>query len=237
MAGGERLMGAMYLTRARLRQDASVNALVPLLLGTGNGLSAHPGHHLVWSLFTGDPKDRIRDFLWREMTPGAFYILSRRQPEDRHNLFEIAPPKVFDPELEDGDLLAFSLRANPAVRRFDKSRGRSVKHDAVMDALHLVQPSERAAARMNAIQERGLAWLRIQGERAGFSVVGDVQVEGYQQHRVSRGTGRRAMSFSTLDFEGCLKVVRPGVFLAALEGGFGSAKAYGCGLMLVRPAR
>ena len=41
------------------------------------------------------------------------------------------------------------------------------------------------------------------------------------------------MSYSTLDFEGILTVGDPGTLLPAIAHGFGAAKAYGCGLMLV----
>ena len=42
------------------------------------------------------------------------------------------------------------------------------------------------------------------------------------------------MSYSTLDFEGILTVRDPDSFLAAIARGFGAAKSYGCGLMLIR---
>ena len=89
----------LYLSRVRLKNSASVAALLPLLMANGgeSGQAWHPGHHLVWSLFADGP-DRRRDFLWREMEhQGAFLILSARQPEDRHELFEIDEPKPFAP--------------------------------------------------------------------------------------------------------------------------------------------
>jgi CRISPR system Cascade subunit CasE len=47
----------------------------------------------------------------------------------------------------------------------------------------------------------------------------------------------RAVIFSTLTFQGVLTVDNPARFLASVLGGFGAAKAYGCGLMLIGPAR
>ena len=123
----------LYLSRARLRRDASVATLLPLLQGgtSRNGHSQHSGHHLVWSLFASGP-ERRRDFLWREMEQnGAFLILSARPPVDRHALFDVDEPKPFTPALVVGDRLRFSLRANPVVRRRDSSRSRSVKHDII----------------------------------------------------------------------------------------------------------
>ena len=227
-----------YLSRVRLRRDASIRALAPLLLdkiGRG-GPSRQPGHHLVWSLFA-DGSDRKRDFLWRETDAGEFLILSARQPEDRHGLFEIDEPKPFAPALEPGDRLRFSLRANPVVRRRHPSHRRSVKHDVVMDTLRSHAKGERAVQRFEIIREQGFAWLDRQGTKAGFKIgSADVAVDGYDQHRISRMKSAPAMLYSTLDYEGTLTVSDPVTLLTAIAHGFGAAKAYGCGLMLIRRA-
>jgi len=233
----------LYLTRATLRRDGSVAALLPLLLGddrAGNTPGApanQAGHHLVWSLFADDP-DRRRDFLWRETAPGTFLILSARPPEDRHALFQIDPPKPFAPALSDGDRLRFSLRANPVVRkRPTPDAPHSTKHDVVMAALRDLPAGSRARPRDAAIRDEGFAWLDRQGTKAGFSVTQDeVGIDGYRQHRIPRGGKARDLAFSTLDFEGLLTVRDPAALPGAIAKGFGSAKAFGCGLLLVRRA-
>lgn len=226
-----------YLSRVRLRRDASICALAPLLLGNigRGGPSRQPGHHLVWSLFADDT-DRKRDFLWRDETrAGVFLILSARHPEDRHGLFEIDEPKPFKPALEPGDRLRFSLRANPVVRRRHPSHRRSVKHDVVMDALRSHAKGERAVQRFETIREQGFAWLDRQGTKSGFRIdSADVAVDGYEQHRIARRGSAPAMLYSSLDFEGVLTVSDPDMLLPAISQGFGAAKAYGCGLMLIR---
>ena len=227
-----------YLSRVRLKQDASVRALAPLLLGSGEKASEgrHPAHHLVWSLFA-DREDRKRDFLWRETQAGAFLVLSARRPVDHHGLFDIDAPKSFSPSLEAGDRLRFSLRANPVVRRRDKSRRRSYKHDVVMDRLRTVPSSERALNRLEIVRNSGVEWLIQTGNKAGFKLVeNDVSVDGYAQHRVARSRTKPSMFFSTLDFEGVLTVDNPSALVSQIAQGFGSAKAYGCGLMLIRRA-
>ena len=226
-----------YLSRARLRRDASVNALAPLLLGKTGRRSAtqQPGHHLIWSLFADDSARR-RDFLWREMERGVYFILSARWPRDRHGLFEIAEPKPFAPLLAPGDRLGFSLRANPVVRRRHRGRRRSVKHDVVMDALRNSR-RDRAGQRLGAVREQGFAWLQRQGREWGFEVAPDcIRIDGYEQHRISRKGSRHAMTFSTIDFEGILTLRVPDTLLTAITRGFGASKAYGCGLMLIRRA-
>jgi CRISPR system Cascade subunit CasE len=42
------------------------------------------------------------------------------------------------------------------------------------------------------------------------------------------------MRVGVLDFEGMLVVEAPELFLASVAQGFGRAKAFGCGLMLIR---
>ena len=226
----------LYLSRVRLRRNASMRALVDLLLGQDKR-SRHAGHHLVWSLFADGPHRR-RDFLWREMEPGSFLILSARRPEDQHALFDIDEPKPFAPALVAGDRLAFSLHANPVVRRRREPGDRyPVKHDVVMDGLHTLPQAERAPRRLSAMRERGFAWLERQADKAGFTVrEEDVTVDDYQQHRIPRKGRKETMSFSSLDFDGLLEVRDPELFLSGIAHGFGAAKAYGCGLMLIRRA-
>ena len=223
-----------YLSRATLRRDASAACLMPLLMPSESG-AQHPGHHLVWSLFADSPTRR-RDFLWRETSQGTFYILSARRPVDNHKLFRIDEPKVFAPALAEGDRLRFSLRANPVVRKAD-SCGRSAKHDVVFNALRHHPSGQRAAYRLKMVRERGFAWLTAQGRVAGFSVdERDILgIDGYQQHQVSR-KGGAPMRFSSLDIEGVLSVRDPSALLEAILRGFGAAKAFGCGLMLIRRA-
>ena len=230
---------SLYLCRVRLRRDASLQSLLPLLRGdgSGHGRLQQPGHHLVWSLFADEP-DRRRDFLWREMgEPGTFLILSAREPRDRHALFDVDEPKRFAPVLAPGDRLRFSLRANPVVRRRRDGGLRSMKHDVVMDALRTLPRGERAGHRLSMIREQGFGWLQRQGAGAGFEARSDdVQIDRYQQHRFGRKGSSRPMEFSTLDYDGLLVVRDPEAFLASIARGFGPAKAYGCGLMLIRRA-
>ena len=227
-----------YLSRVRLKTNASIRALAPLLSGrTGRGgPNRQAGHHLMWSLFA-DTADRTRDFLWRDMDEDTFLILSARLPEDHHGLFEIDDPKEFTPVLKTGDRLKFSLRANAVVRKRDRSKGKSAKHDVVMNALREHEKEERASQRLKTIQGKGFEWLARQGESAGFGIEArNMTVEGYDQHHIYRARLKTAMMYSTLDFEGILTVNDPDALMSSIAQGFGSTKAYGCGLMLIKRA-
>jgi CRISPR system Cascade subunit CasE len=231
-------MGELWFTRARLRRTGSAAALAPLLAEPGR---LDRGHALVWSLFADAP-DRRRDFLWRETGRGLFYLLSSRVPVDAHQLFDMDPPKTFSPRFTAGCRLQFSLHANPVVRRATTEarpagNGHRVrKDDVVMNAIKPLPKGERAAARFDAIDEAGRAWLRGQGEKAGFFFEpGEVLAEGYAEAEMRR-RGSRPIRFHTIEFDGRLTVTDPAAFTGALAKGFGSARAFGCGLMLIRRA-
>jgi len=223
------------LARAKLRRDISAQALARLLVPQEPGARLGAGHHLAWALFA-DSAHRHRDFLWREMRPGEFLILAARPPSDPHELFDLEY-KPFAPVLRAGQHLQFDLRSNPVVSIPARPGQRGKRHDVVMHALSKLVPAERAAARERAIREAGASWLARKGEAAGFSIDPDrLHIDRYERVRIPREEAR-AVIFSSLTFQGVLTVDNPARFLGSVLGGFGAAKAYGCGLMLIGPAR
>jgi len=220
----------LFLSRVRLRRDASAAALAPLLMPSG---PAKPGagHHLVWALFA-DGADRRRDFLWRGEGPGRFMTLSSRPPAAME-LFDI-DTKDYAPALSAGDRLSFVLRANAVISRSAGPGQRGKRHDVVMDALS--EPGlDRAAARPEKVIEAGRAWLIQQGATHGFTPDPACGVDGYDRLTIPR-PGAKPAVFGTLDFTGALVVQDPALFLVGLAHGFGRARAFGCGLMLIRRA-
>lgn len=219
----------LYLSRLQLSQSPSVQALDALLNPDGQGARVDAHHRLIWAAFADTP-DRKRDFLWREDGKGSFFVLSARRPM-AHDLFT-ADVKEFAPALQVGDLLAFTLRANATRDR--KGRGRV---DVVMDALHGLPADARAAQRMDIARQEGRAWLERQGETAGFHAVqvdvGDYSVAALPSHK---GRRKGQPQFGILDLSGVVQITDPVAFLAKLASGFGRARGFGCGLMLIRRA-
>jgi CRISPR system Cascade subunit CasE len=188
-----------------------------------------------------DNPGRVRDFLWREEQPGAFLILASRPADAEGGLFDVES-KPWEPSLQTGDRLSFLLRANPTVargtgvRESGKPGLRGKRHDVVMDALRDVAPGKRGAERPEAIVAAGRQWLIQQGVRLGFAPdTATLRTDGYATVRIRRSVGK-PVEFGQLDFEGMLEVADPTVFLAAVVAGFGRARAFGCGLMLLRRA-
>jgi len=222
------------LARARLRRDRPADALARILVPEEAGARIGAAHSLVWALFADGP-DRRRDFLWREVRPGEFLILASRTPADPHDLFDLEY-KPFAPVLRPGQRLGFDLRANPVVSVHETPGQRGRRADVVMHALHDLGPGERASARDAAVREAGAAWLARKGSTAGFGIATErLYIDGYETVRIPRN-GERAIIFSTLTFQGVLTVDDPERFVASILKGFGAAKAFGCGLMLIRRA-
>ena len=155
----------MLLSRARLHETASVQALAPMLLPANPSDRRMAAHRLVWSLMT-DGVDRTRDFLWREEKPGAFLILGPRPATTDGSLFTVEY-KDWAPSLRKEDLLGFTLRANATVSvRHPGQRGK--RHDVVMHALTGEGEGTRAERRPLTVVGAGAAWLEAQGTRHGF---------------------------------------------------------------------
>ncbi|GBQ20404.1 CRISPR-associated protein Cse3 [Acetobacter estunensis NRIC 0472] len=228
-------MSEGFLSRVSLRRDAPVQAIARLLVPEGEGRQHGAAHHLLWTLF-GDDAQRSRDFLWRQMDAGRFMVLSMRQPVDAHGLFDIET-RDFAPCLKEGSRLRFLLRANATVDRKTPGRARSQRHDVVMDALHRLPSAERGCAREGLVPAVMGAWLERVGDRAGFAPdLETLVIENCDVWRIPRAQGRSQAIFGVVDMTADLTVRAPDIFVPALMRGFGRARAFGCGLMLVRRA-
>lgn len=220
----------LYLSQLRLARSPAAQALAPVLAPPDAAARRSAQHSLLWSVFSDGP-DRRRDFLWREERDGSFLTLSERPPA-QNDLFQPHRVQGFAPVLAVGDPLDFQLRCNATRTKRDGARV-----DVVMDALRSVAPAERAAHRMRLADSEGRSWLERQGEKAGFRVqsceAADYSAEVLPGHR---GPRKGQPQFGILDLMGRIQITDPAAFLAQLALGFGRAKAFGCGLMLIRRA-
>ncbi|MET7245814.1 type I-E CRISPR-associated protein Cas6/Cse3/CasE [Methylobacterium sp. EM32] len=237
---------SLFLSRVRLRHAPDTAALARLLLPEDDDARIAAGHRLIWSLFADSP-DRERDFLWREDGGSAwqrttFLVLSAREPSGGGGLFDVET-KPFAPDLSVGQTLRFRLRASPGASEPKPGAKRGKRIDPVARALSGLDKSAREEQRDAITQTVGADWLARQGAKAGFRLVEDrdekgrsrprLRVEGDDWRALPRD-GARPVRFGSLDFEGEIVVEDPAKFLAALARGFGRAKAFGCGLMLIR---
>ncbi|WAC73101.1 type I-E CRISPR-associated protein Cas6/Cse3/CasE [Roseateles sp. SL47] len=198
-------------------------------------------HQWLWQLFPAE-EGTPRDFIFRRTEVGGlprYHVVSKRPPLREGQAWGVQT-KLYQPQLQTGDTLEFELCANPVVTR--TVNGKHSRHDVVMDAKrqHLVQlglatwaemPEADRPAAYELVAGACTRWLTEQGKRCGFAFRADqISVDSYLQHVIKNGK----LKFSTVEFVGTLVVTDAEKFVAMLQSGLGHAKAFGCGLMLVR---
>lgn len=136
-----------------------------------------------------------------------------RLPEDylRHDREpESVETHCWRPAFACGQVLRFRLRASPCFKR-----GRQ--------RLAWLGPPEQ------------LAWLERQAQASGCEVrQAEVASEGLVRLPL-RGRQRSVITHGAALFDGLMSVNDPALLAAAIRGGLGRAKAFGCGLLSVAP--
>lgn len=196
-------------------------------------------HKKIWELVSRNENQK-RNFLYRVEYDAYqnikhIYLLAPHQIASRNNL-KIAVSPRYQPQIETGECLYFKLRANPIIKR--KENGKAKEYGLVMDAKHQFKKNGQnyldQFSMDELISDVGIKWLGRKGEQHGFSVKQvDVKIDNDSEYSVSP-PGKQAFTLRTLDFEGKLKIVNADRFKKSLFNGIGSAKAFGCGLMLVK---
>jgi CRISPR system Cascade subunit CasE len=219
-------------------------------------------HQLLWQLFPGAVSRNFL-FARAAGGAPVYYVVSGDRPHPSSSAWTVET-REYRPQLSAGDRLSFRLRANAVViqkvaRNPDQHQAwlenrraqelpemsagkhfpRRIRHDVVMQAKHAIgwkNLSEEQRPPLNELIHRaGLDWLVDRQERNGFLLHREsLQVDGYSQHRFMKKESKPIV-FSTLEFQGVLTVTEPADFIEkALFEGIGPAKAFGCGLLLVR---
>lgn len=206
-------------------------------------------HQWLWRFFPA-PEGTPRDFLFRRSEDARgirYYVVSAREPIAQEDAWQVRS-KTYAPAIEIGQRLTFEVRVNPVVTT--ARDGKSRRDDVVMDRKKKLlaerglvrwsdwnapdRPAEYALV-LGACTE----WLCGAGKdgssrasRSGFRVEPrDLGADGYIQYR----DGRKGIQFSSVDLSGTLEVTDAERFQAMLATGLGRGRAFGCGLMLVRP--
>jgi CRISPR system Cascade subunit CasE len=139
-------------------------------------------------------------------------VLSDREPEPRSERAVVRAKKIFDPVLREGLRLGFILTANVTKTIRDRD-----------------QPERKIRVPLIHEDEQ-VAWLRRKLEGVHLQSV------RVQPHRpIYFRKGARPGKIVSTTFQGVIEVQQPEKLAELLRKGIGPAKAFGCGLMLVRP--
>jgi CRISPR system Cascade subunit CasE len=186
-------------------------------------------HRHLWRLFPGEARetrgngDEARQgFLFRveENQPSRsarLLVQSRRVPETAAGM-TLLGTREFNPQPVAGQRLAFLLTANPVK--------------TITDAEREAKPGKKSEkCRVPLIQEEAQRdWLAR--KLAGAADVEGADVLPHAPLHFRKGN--RGGKVVTVSYEGTLRVIDPAALAARLENGIGPAKAFGCGLLLVR---
>lgn len=205
----------MFLSRVEIPQECARNP--------------YEFHRQLWRLFPGELRESRSNgeesrqgFLFRveEHRPGCparVLVQSRRAPETVSGL-ALAGPREFHPKPVFGQRLAFLLTANPVK--------------TITDTEHDAKPGKKSEkCRVPLIREDNQReWLAR--KLAGVAEIETVTVAPHPPLHFRKGN--RAGKLATVTYEGVLRVMDADRLAKLLENGIGPAKAFGCGLMLVR---
>ncbi|NMM36352.1 MAG: type I-E CRISPR-associated protein Cas6/Cse3/CasE [Glaciimonas sp.] len=221
-----------------LRRQAAYELAKPL------AQSPYEEHQWLWQFFPSNA-EQSRDFIFRRHEIAQiprFYVVSQRPPTAFSEAWQVQS-RSYDPQLLEGQRLSFQLCANPVVTKKNNA-GKPQRHDVVMHTKKqlLVERGFNAEAKWKEwsdednkpllyelVQKSCIDWLQSRASSNGFAVIA-ASVDAYAQNRA----GKRHIRFSTVDFSGELLVTNPTLFQQALFNGLGHAKAFGCGLLLVK---
>lgn len=221
----------MFMSRASLKHSAAggSGALAAFLSQSAERIGQ--SHHLVWSLF-GD-RAGARPFLYRLHGAGPaqpITIVSAERPTDAHNLWELeTKPFTLLSNLRDGDELLWTIRVNATRKHGDKRRC------IVMEERRKGDPRSY----LGIAQAVAPAWLQAKLLAAGLEAAADrMAITAYDRKRFNRSlTERDQVTVAMTDVSGRGVVRSADALRAAMRSGIGAARAYGCGLLLIRRPR
>ncbi|MBI2864067.1 MAG: type I-E CRISPR-associated protein Cas6/Cse3/CasE [Chloroflexi bacterium] len=144
-------------------------------------------------------------------------------------------------KLRNGQILAFSLRANPTKRIAkdgDKLKGKRVELQSEQEQIDWL-------IRKGQGREEGapggfeLVMKEVEDADGALSLIPcvDVRPEGKQKGYKRDGEQRQTTTHLAVLFEGLLRVTDTDAFLETIRQGIGPAKAYGFGLLSIAPHR
>jgi CRISPR system Cascade subunit CasE len=234
-----------FFTRLTLQRDtAAIAPLIETLAPADPGSAMAVAHRLMWTVMPQEVQGHHprgeRPFLWRAAEQNKYYMLGP-QPSAESPFFKIET-KPYQPAFSPGDRLAFDLRVNATANRKTgvgaDGRAERQRVDVAMDRMHAEEHGETVAGRgerrESAAQAAAAEWLTARGQRDGYRLAA-MKLVGNRAEMLPR-RGGCPMRIGVFDLQGSLVVEDPVAFLRRVLAGFGRAKAFGCGLMLLRRA-
>lgn len=208
----------MNLTQAKISYETVARAQKD-----GGFRDAYAWHKRIWEAFPGRPESE-RTFLSRLDDTGQGFrllLLSSEEPTRPAWCPEDGwVTKSIDCSFFEHRRYGFSLLANPTRKLVVRDE----------------QGNRKKNGRREAITKREdlIAWIRRKGEQHGFQIDPD-QLKTVPQPRQIFLKKKKSGTHTATEFTGHLEVTDPDAFYRAATQGIGSAKAFGFGMLCLRP--
>ena len=182
----------MYFSRVRIRPGINELSILADMLRQDQ----YTVHRMLWRLFPGQEE---RTFLYREEiareqlgpSPAArgepvYYIVSQVKPlESENSLFDVQS-KLYQPNLQAGDVLSFNLRANPVEQvKVMRSEDEQVKHAKRRKDQGLKEKITKKRVHHDVVMNEQLRFLN--------ELVGASGLEQYLPANPNKGTLKQAL--------------------------------------------
>jgi CRISPR system Cascade subunit CasE len=183
--------------------------------------NTYENHQFIWKLFGKPGSDR--DFLFT-LYNNRFYVVSSRVPNFESSNIQVRT-KNYDSEFKEGEFLRFDVRLDVETRIGRKRMSIVSAYKKRFEEGHRLKNDE-------AMHEAFAEWFQKHSHKYGFKIR-NFYIQGYDHYNFVKTETKEKVEFDSLDIRGVLEVKGPAVFSETLLRGFGKAKCFGCGLMLV----
>lgn len=185
-------------------------------------------HQMMWNFFENYKKENKRPFLYRRdfiNNRPVYIVVSDSKPVSPSKSW-ILETKLYNPNLEEGQQLAFTLRVNPTtdVNTKDGDKIKKSRRDVVSDA---IQQKKYDGSNNEIIQLAVTDWLS--NRQGGFELEKTCVDE--RQYVI---LDNKNIKFTSYNISGVLTVIEPEKFKQILFNGIGKSRAFGHGLVLVK---
>jgi len=192
-------------------------------------------HGLIWRLFPNAAQPR--PFLYRETGFNEWLVRSGEPPEPLLDgpVWAAIETKEDAPIFFVQQQLRFRLRLCARGSRPPAGDGPTRERGAKYDIATEARINGEQDTMTERVAQRMAQWLAERGARHGFAAQAESIVMAESQEIRVRG-GQTSLRYTATDLHGLLAVTGPDLMLAAYHEGIGAQRAYGCGLLLLRPA-
>jgi CRISPR system Cascade subunit CasE len=181
-----------------------------------------PGSRTLWRLDTPAPAT-VHLYLVSPGRPDLAHLVDQAGGRGTAEAWTTRDYRGLLASLDSGQRWAFRLTANPT---HSGRKTADAKDTQRFGRLRMAEQTE---------------WLHSRAARCGFAVAtqqdGEPNLLVHRRQTQTFKRGSEAVTLTTATFDGLLEITDADAFRQALTLGIGHAKAYGCGLLTIAPAR